>query len=182
MQVSFQPFPTLQTERLLLRAISHEDTPEMFRLRTDERVMRYIGRPRPRDMQDITEMIQRIQDMVHDNQGITWAISLKESGKLIGTIGFWQLQMEHYRAEIGYMLDPDFQGRGIMKEALAAAIDYAWNVMKAHTVDANVDPENTASRKFLEKNGFEQEAYFRENFFWNGKFLDTVVYGIVAKN
>lgn len=132
-------------------------------------------------MQDITDMIQRIQDMVQDNQGITWAITLRPAGKLIGTIGFWQLQMEHYRAEIGYMLDPDYHGKGIMKEALEAALDYAWNVMKAHTVDANVDPDNKASRRLLEQNGFQQEAYFRENFFWDGRFLDTVVYGMVTK-
>ena len=90
------------------------------------------------------------------------------------------MQKEHYRSEIGYALNPLFQGKGIMQEAMQAIIQYGFEIMKLHSVEANVNPANEASMRLLEKNGFVKEAYFRENYYFDGKFLDSVIYSLLA--
>ncbi|HYV95547.1 MAG TPA: GNAT family N-acetyltransferase [Chitinophagales bacterium] len=179
LSVSFNPFPLLATERLLLRQVSTEDAEEMFQLRSDPRVMQYIDRPIAASVQDALEFIQKIENSLTNNDGINWGITLKDQRKLIGTIGFWRIMKEHYRAEIGYALLPQFQRKGIMQEAIAIVLDYGFNTMKLHSVEANVNPANTASIKFLEKNRFVREAYFKENYYWNGKFLDSIIYSLL---
>jgi ribosomal-protein-alanine N-acetyltransferase len=98
----------------------------------------------------------------------------------MGTIGFWRIQKEHYRAEIGYLLHPSWQGKGIMREALKAVLDYGFQAMKLHSVEAHVNPSNASSIGLLEKCGFVREAYYRENYFYNGQFMDSAVYSLLA--
>jgi ribosomal-protein-alanine N-acetyltransferase len=130
-------------------------------------------------IQDALDLIKKMADSLTNNDGISWAVTLKDDGKLIGTIGFWRMMKEHYRAEIGYMLHPQFQGKGIMQEAMTIVLDYGFNTMKLHSVEANVNPANTASIKFLERNRFQREAYFKENFYYGGKFLDSAIYSLL---
>jgi len=79
------------------------------------------------------------------------------------------------------MLDPDFWGKGIMKEALLAAIDFGFNQMNLHSIEAHINPDNTASGMLLEKVGFVREAYFKEDFFFRGEFIDTAIYSLLGK-
>ncbi len=178
--VQFHPFPILTTERLLLREITEKDVHEIFRLRSNENVMRYIDRPRPQTTDDALIYINTIINAFKNNEGITWAISFQQSDQLIGTIGFWRIDKENYRAEIGYMLDDAFHRQGIMQEAMKVALDYAFDVMLLHSVEANVNPLNAASAKILEKNNFVREAHFRENYYYNGKFLDSFVFSLLS--
>src|SRR6185503_7077762 len=127
-------------------------------------------------IEDAAQFIQKINDSLTNNDGISWAITLKTDLKLIGTIGYWRIIKEHYRAEIGYLLHPDQQGKGIMQEALTAVLEYGFMVMKLHSVEANVNPGNVASMKLLERNNFNREGFFKESFYYNGKFLDSAVY------
>jgi ribosomal-protein-alanine N-acetyltransferase len=66
-----------------------------------------------------------------------------------------------------------------MQEALLKVINYGFKVINLHSIEANVNPGNAASIKLLEKNKFVREAYFKENYFYNGKFLDTVIYSLL---
>jgi len=178
--LNLDPFPILETSRLTLRQINKNDANEIFVLRSDTRVMKYILRPIAETLEDALQLIQIIADAETNDNGITWGITLKENPQLIGTIGYWQLKKEHYRAEIGYLLHLDFQGKGIMHEALSAVINYGFSEMKLHTIEADVDPNNTASMKLLERNSFIKEGYLKENYFFDGKFSDTVVYSLLT--
>lgn len=177
---NFSPFPTIITERLMLRAISLEDVKEIFELRCNKEVMRYIDRPRAQSSEDALQYIQKNIDLLQNNEGISWAISLKETPTLIGTIGFWRIDKDHHRAEIGYMLHPDQHQKGYMQEAITAVLEYGFSVMRLHSVEANVNPANEASKKLLQKNKFVQEAYFRENFYYNGQFLDSSIFSLIT--
>lgn len=106
---------------------------------------------------------------------------MKGTTSIIGTIGYWRMQKEHYRVEIGYILYNGYQGKGIVDEALKALIKYGFQTMQLHSIEANVNPANAASMKLLEKNGFVKEAYFKENYYYNGKFLDSVIYSLVNR-
>ena len=178
--IQFHPFPTLTTTRLILRAITEKDAREIFRLRSNENVMQYIDRPRPKTINDALSYINIITNALKNEEGITWGICFKYSDQLIGTIGFWRMDKENYRAEIGYMLDDAFHRQGVMQEALNVVLDYGFNIMHLHSVEANINPMNIATMKILEKNNFVHEAHFRENYYYNGKFLDSFVYSLLS--
>ena len=174
---NFSPFPEIQTERLLLRMMTTNDAEEILYLRSNDDVMKYIDRERTKSIEDAKSFLDKIDASLNSNNGIMWGITLKENpGKLIGNIGYWRLIKEHYRAEVGYMLHPSFWKKGIMKEALLRVIDFAFDEMNLHSIEANINPGNAASAMLLESTGFIKEAYFKEDFFFNGAFHDTIIY------
>jgi len=153
------------------------DAEEILYLRSNDDVMKYIDRERTKSIEDAKSFLDKIDASLNSNNGIMWGITLKENpGKLIGNIGYWRLIKEHYRAEVGYMLHPSFWKKGIMKEALLRVIDFAFDDMNLHSIEANINPGNTASAMLLESTGFIKEAYFKEDFFFNGAFHDTIIY------
>ena len=179
LEINFSPYHELVTERLLLRRVIFSDVNEVFELRSNPKTMQYIPRPILTSKEEALQHIQMIEDKIVDNEGINWAITLKGSSKLLGIIGHYRIKPEHYRAEIGYMLLPEYHGKGIATEAIKATVAYGFDQMKLHSIEAIIDPENTASARVLEKNGFVKEAHFRENEYYNGKFVDTVIYGLL---
>ena len=180
LHLNFEPFPFLNTGRLHLRNVTPDDAPEIFFLRSDPRMMEFLDRAPAASLQDALQFIHNINNQEKAGDAITWAITLKETPKLIGTICFWNIQKEHYRAEIGYALHSEHQRRGLMQEALTAVLDYGFTVLKFHSVEANVNPANVTSIKLLERNAFIREGYFRENYFYNGQFLDSAIYSLLA--
>jgi ribosomal-protein-alanine N-acetyltransferase len=180
LELNFNPFPTLSSDRLVLRETVEEDANEVFFLRSDEQVLQFLDRDPASSVNDAIQWIRMIRQGVSNNEYIAWALSLKDEKKLIGTISFWNVKKEHYRAEIGYALHPAHQGKGLMQEAMIVVLDYGFNVMKLHSVEANVNPNNAASIKLLERNNFVREAYHKENYYYNGKFLDSAIYSLLA--
>jgi len=180
LQLNFNAFPELFTERLVLRQISAADVKEVFQLRSDKNVMQFLDRPLAQSTDDAMALIQKIAAGHEKNENITWAITLQNQPELIGTIGFWRIDKENYRAEIGYLLHPGQQGKGLMQEAIATVLKYGFQTIKLHSVEANVNPANNASIKLLEKNKFVKEAHYKENYFYDGKFLDSAIYSLLS--
>lgn len=173
--------PTLFTERLCLRDFSEDDAPAFFELRRNESLMKYIGRPRAQSLQDALDLIIRVQQNAVNHDSVNWAISLRhQPNQLIGSIGYVSRKREHHRAEIGYLLAEQYHRQGIMTEALQAVLRYGFEVWQLHSVEATIDPRNLASAGILEKNGFTREALHREDFYWNGHFYDSAIYGLLA--
>lgn len=182
LEVNFSPFPELTTTRLLLRKLAVADAEQLLTLRSDEKVMKYIGKKPMENIDEANAFINLINDNVSNNSGINWAITLKEEpGKLLGVIGLWRIMKEHYRAEIGYMLRPEHWRKGITKEAILKVIDYGFKELKLHSIQGNISAINIASAKTLESTGFVREAFFKEDFFFDGKFEDTAIYSILNR-
>ena len=180
--ISFLPFTNLESERLLLRQITPDDVQEVFELRSNPETMKFIPRPLVTSHEEALGHIKMIQDKIESNEGINWAITLKPDNKLLGIIGHYRIKWEHFRSEIGYMLLPETHGKGIATEAIQLIIDYGFNKMKMHSLEGIIDPENTGSARVLEKNGFVKEAHFKENEFFDGKFIDSVIYSLLKKD
>jgi ribosomal-protein-alanine N-acetyltransferase len=177
LQLNFTPFPELATERLLLRKITMEDAPEIFFLRSDPAILQHLGKKPAATIKEAEEFIERVSNDILNNDGVIWAIALKEDpAKAIGTICFWRVDKGHYRAEIGYALIPACWQKGIMKEAIRTVLEYGFTVMGLHSIEARIGTGNIASAAVLESTGFVKEAHFREDFFYDGKFEDTIVY------
>ena len=180
LDISLGTFPVLQTNRLILREITLEDAPAVFAMRSDPEVMRYIGKLPQQELREAEAMIQEYLQAYANNEAINWAICYAESPELlIGTIGFWRFDKVNHRAEIGYTLSAAHWRKGIMSEAMQATLEYCFKYLNFHSIEANTDPENDASGLILEKHGFVQEAYFRENFYFEGKFLDSRIYSLL---
>ncbi len=178
---NFSPFPELTTQRLLLRQMTLADAPGVQRLRSNVAVMQYINRPLALTLQDAEAWINIILEALAKNDGISWCICLKETpAEHVGSIGLWRIEKENYRAEIGYMLEPHLQGKGLMYEALQKVVHYGFSELKLHSIEARIDPRNSASAALLRKGGFVQEAHFKENYFLRGHFADTAVYSLLT--
>lgn len=182
LQFNLTPFPILETENLILRQISLDDDREVFELRSNPETMKFIPRPLAETLEDAQKFIADCNSSIEKNDFINWAISKKEDNKLIGMVGFFRMQPENFRGEVGYILNPNFHGKGIMKEAIDKALKYGFEILNFHSIEAVIDPRNSASERILQKTGFSKEAHFKENFFYNDEFLDTVIYSLLKSN
>lgn len=176
MIINFNPFPVLSTVRLVLRQLKNEDAADLFVLRSNPALMKYIPRPIAKTVEDASAVIDMINGFIANNQSINWAITLKEEDKVIGMIGYVKISPENFRAEIGYMLHSDYHGKKIAEEALKAVVDFGFIQLKLHSIEAIVHPDNIASMKLLLKNNFEKEGYFRHFQFFEGKFIDAAIF------
>ena len=179
---NFSPFPNLETERLILRRLDKSDTAAILKLRGDAENMKFIPRPLAKTEEDALEHLANIDAKIENNEGINWTITFKDNNAFIGIIGHYRIKSENFRAEIGYMILPEFHGKGITTEAIKAAVDYGFDIMNLHSIEAIIDPENFASERVLQKNGFVKEGHILENEFYDGKFLDTVIYSLLKRN
>ncbi len=182
LQTKFEPFPILESERLVLRKIGSSDAPQLFELRSDEKVMRYIDRPIAKTLDDVFPFIAISSDLIERNEGIHWAICFKNENLLVANICLWHFSKEHFRVETGYSMLHRYWGQGIMSEAIQLILKYAFENMNANTVEADINPLNFRSATILERNGFLKEAHFKEKYFWNGKFRDSAVYVLLKSN
>lgn len=177
----FAAFPALETARFTLREVTIDDLAAVYKMMSDKRVTRYFGRPPMTALDEAAARIVSMRNDFRDQQGVRWGIARREGGELLGTCGYWRLLKPHFRAEIGYELDPACWGQGVMPEALGAIVGYGFETMGLHSIEANIDPENTGSRRVLEKLGFEREALLRDSYYLphEQRFSDTATYSLL---
>lgn len=182
LEINLHPFKNLETERLVLRRVAATDVKEIMELRGNPETMKFIPRPLVTNEEQSLEHFRLIDEKIENNTGINWAITIKGNPKLIGIIGHYRLQPENHRCEIGYMILPQHNGQGIVTEAIKVVLEYGFEDLNMHSIEAVIDPENYASERVLQKNGFVKEAHILENELWDGKFWDTVIYSILKRN
>jgi ribosomal-protein-alanine N-acetyltransferase len=180
--INFHPFQNLETERLLLRRLDENDYQEVIALRGNSETMQFIPRPLVKTKEQALEHLKMIDEKIVNNTGINWGITIKGNPKIMGIIGHYKIDFENHRAEIGYMSLPETYGKGYITEAIKVVLEYGFDKMNLHSVEAIIDPDNSASEKVLLKNGFIKEAHILENELWDGKFWDTVIYSLLKKN
>jgi [ribosomal protein S5]-alanine N-acetyltransferase len=170
-------FPTLETERLILREIISEDAPEVFGIFSDPKVMLYYDIEALTEPKQAFEVINRFTEWRQKEQGIRWGIALKGSGRILGTCGLiWK---RHNRSAIlGYDLSWDFWGRGIMTEALKPVLTYAFD-HEVNRVEAMTHTENVTSQRVLTRLGFQAEGILRDYFYFKGKFFDLKCFSLL---
>lgn len=133
--INFTPFPSLITERLYLRQVNSEDEHEFYILKSDEEILKYLE-AKAKTFDEAQLFMKRLNDGITQNEWILWGITLKEMNKLIGTICLWNISADYSTAELGYELMPNYQGKGIMQEAVTTVLKYGFEVMKLHLIEA----------------------------------------------
>jgi len=178
----FDTFPNLTTERLTLQLHEESDVDDLFILRSDPQVMTYMDKPVATDKSVVLQKIKEIRQDFAEKKGINWTMKLKNSNEVIGYMSLWRIDYTNHRVEIGYALKKEYWKQGLTFEAAKNVIDFAFNKLKAHSVMANINPENKGSESLLLKLGFKQEAYFREDFFFQGEFLDSAIFSLLVSD
>jgi ribosomal-protein-alanine N-acetyltransferase len=151
---TFTPFPILTTERLTLRQLIINDEQEIFTLRSNGEINKYLDRQIANTIDDARNFINKVNENINTNDSLYWAITLSDKNILIGTICLFGFSDENASCEIGYELLTNFQGQGIMKEAAEKVIDYAFNTIKVQKIEAFFHRDNQSSIKLLEKFSF----------------------------
>lgn len=152
--------PLLSTERLHLRGLLDSDTPQIMAIRSNPEVNKYLGRSNDITIDEARSFIKKIEGIVSRSEGFYWAVTLKEDNDLIGTICYWNLEPVDKKAEIGYELYPDQQGKGLMQEALSAVLTYGFETANFEIITAFPVEGNESSVKLLVKNGFYLAGQF----------------------
>ncbi|UZE11084.1 GNAT family N-acetyltransferase [Pseudomonas sp. B21-053] len=168
-------FPTLETQRLLLREIVTTDAPALLAIHGNARAMQWFG------MDPITEIAQAqalvetfAESRALPNPGIRWGIQDKTHEALLGNCGFFKWNRQWKSCSLGFALGQSAWGKGFMSEALQATLVWGFEQMQLNRIEATVHPENLACLKLLERQGFVQEGRLRQAGFWLGEHRDLL--------
>jgi len=173
-------FVNLETARLILRHFTDADLVPFMAYRNDPDVARYQGWERISEAEAHTFIAE--QKLVQPGVPGQWfqiAITLKETGTLVGDCALKIDEHDERQTEIGYTLARAYQGKGIAAEAVSRVLDYAFRTLELHRVIAITDCENTASVTLLERLGLRREGHFIQNVWFKGKWADEYLYAIL---
>lgn len=172
----FEVFPMLYSERLVLRTLKEQDRDALFELFSSPAVTRYHGTSTFVDIEQVDDFLYLMHSRYQQKTGIRWAVVLKDTGEMIGTVGINSI-VQH-RIVIGYDLQERFWGHGYMPEAVQAVTDYAFS-MGIHRIQAMVIPENHGSVRVLQKLGFQEEGLLRGWYLWEGRYWDMLSFSLL---
>jgi [ribosomal protein S5]-alanine N-acetyltransferase len=151
----FTTFPILTTKRLTLRQPANSDEQEIFTLRSDSEINKYLDRPKSTTINDARNFIEKVNENTGKGNSLYWAITLSGKDILVGTVCLFSFSDENEKCEIGYELMTGYQGQGIMKEAVEKVIEYAFNTIKVKKIEAVFHRDNQGSLKLLKKLSFK---------------------------
>jgi ribosomal-protein-alanine N-acetyltransferase len=132
-------------------------------IRSNAEVNKYLERSNDITIDGALSFIKMIQGIVSRGEGFYWAITLADKDEVIGTICYWNLEAANKKAEVGYELYPDQQGKGLMQEALLAVLNYGFETAGFELITACPLEGNESSVKLLSKSGFKLAGKFPSN-------------------
>jgi len=177
--MNWETLPIINSDRLSLRAITAQDVDDFYAIYSNLEVMRYWSTPPLPDKNAAGKLISQIHADFGRHEILKWGIALRSNDTLIGSVTLFHLDFTHRRAELGYALGRPYWGKGYMQETLKAVINYAFEDLNFHRIEADVDPRNSASIKTVERLGFQREGYLRERWQVNGEIQDALFYGLI---
>ena len=171
--------PSLRTGRLILRPFSPKDAPDVQRLAGDVAVAdTTLNIPHPYEDGMAEEWISTHQAVFDEGDGVTFAITMRETGELVGAISL-RMANRFHRAEMGYWIGKPYWGKGYCTEAVKAVIAYGFDEMELNRILAYHLTRNPASGRVMEKAGMRYEGHLRQHVCKDGVYEDLKLYGIV---
>ena len=173
--------PTLETPRLLLRPLLHTDLHEFLEINRDEVVTRYLPYPAWVAMDDAVSWYHRMLGLIADGKITYNAVVEKATSRIVGGTLLRDMDGDTGKLEVGYVLGREFWGKGLMREAVGATVDYAFAAPERRRVEAHIDARNFASQKLAESLGFQREAVLRDHWLDKGDVSDSTIYGVLRR-
>ncbi len=177
----FSKIPTLETERLILRRIRTDDVDDVFEYSSQSEVTKYLTWSPHVDKTYTMEYLNYIQTRYRTGDFFDWGVIDKTSGKMIGTCGFTRFDYVNNSAEVGYVLNPDFWGRGIAAEASFRVISFGFERLGLNRIECRYIIGNEASRRVMEKNRMRFEGVRREGMLIKGVYRDIGICSVLKK-
>lgn len=174
--------PDIETQRLRLRRLTMRDAQDIFEYGSDPIVARHVLWSAYRNIGEARGYLRFMLRKYRMGEPASWGIELKQSGKIIGTIGFMWIQYDNAAAEVGYSLSRAHWNKGIMTEALAALIDYGFSQLRLNRIEAQHETDNPASGAVMRKCGMLHEGTLRQRMLNKGKYVDVELYAILKKD
>ncbi len=170
------------TERLLLRPFELSDAESVARICNNVKLYRgTLSLPYPYTIDHAIGWISRNKENFENDKIYDFAITEKDSGKLVGAIGIGNDQ-KNKNGELGYWIDEQCWRNGYATEATKAIIDYVFNVKGFHRVFARHYKSNPASGKVMIKTGMSYEGELKDHILKDGVFETIICYGILNPN
>lgn len=155
-ETNYTPFPTLITDRLILRELETEDAKDIFAHRSEDRINHYLEDFRHTSLEQTQAFIRNVQNLITNGKSLFWILVEKGADRFIGTVCLWNISEEESKAETGFTIDPEFQGKGYMNEALSKVIGFGFNKMNLNVIEAYTHKNNEPSIRLLLRNKFKR--------------------------
>ncbi len=180
----FTRIPTLMTRRLTLRAMKPMDSYDMFEYAHRADVTRYLTwQPHP-SREYTRDYLEFIGKCYRNGEFYDWALIWCADGeyreKMIGTCGFTRFDYDNNAAEVGYVINPEYRGRGVAPEALARVLEFGFTELKLNRIEARYIVGNEVSRRVMEKVGMKFEGVRRQSLLNRGDYVDVGYCSILA--
>lgn len=175
----FKRIPTLKTERLILRKIEKTDLDDVYEYASDPAVPKYLMWYEHKAKEYTKQYLKFISKLYARKKFYDWAITY--NGKMIGTVGFSSINLKHNRAEIGYVLNRNYWGKGIAAEAVAKILEFGFLALNFNRIEAIFLPENAQSRRVLEKSNMKSEGIRRAALLVKEEYRDVEIYSILKE-
>lgn len=174
--------PKIYCKRIIIRKIEKSDAKNMFEYAKNKEVAKHVLWDAHRSVEDSMSVINYIQRLYKLGEPSSMAIALKDSNRIIGTIGYSKIDIEHNSAEIGYSLDMLEWNKGYMTEALMAMIDFSFRYLRLNRLEAQHELDNPASGVVLKKCGFVEEGLLRKRLYNKTTYADVKLYSILYED
>lgn len=179
----FSEFPILHTERLCLRQMRDEDVAALFAIFSDAETVYYLTDQNCTPYATPAEAKRCILDWTaqrfEQKKGLRWALTLIGDDTLIGTAGINWWDRDNHCAEIGYDLNREYWGQGLMPEAVHAILRWAFMNLAVQRIEADTTAGNLGSVRVLQKCAFVHEGTARRRYFALGRYWDNLRFGLL---
>lgn len=175
-ELLFEKFPQLMSQHYLLQNISHVKPENLLELYSHPEVIRYIDMPPLQSLKDAQKYLINATEYFNLQQKVIWAVCSKEQNNLLGVIRLYGINKEHHYANIGFELNRNYWGKGIISESLTTVLNFLFSQVQFNRIEAQTFVGNQRSIKLLERLGFVNEGRLHQNFLINNHYEDSYMY------
>jgi ribosomal-protein-alanine N-acetyltransferase len=168
-------FPTIQTNRLLLRQFVESDLENVFKGLSDPEIIKFYG-VSYKTIEDTKEQMKFFADLEKNETGIWWAVCSLDNAIFYGAGGLNSLSKEHKKAEIGFWLLKNYWGQGIMTETMPIICNYGFGQLGLHRIEGIVETDNLNCKYAMKKLDFKHEGTMKDSEIKNGRFISLDMY------
>ena len=158
------------------------DARDLFAYAQDPEVSRHVLWDTHRSLGESRQFLRGALRQYRRGQPSSFAITLKDSGRMIGTIGFMWVNLDHQSAEVGYSLSRDYWNRGIMTEALRQVVAFGFERLRLNRIEAQHEVDNPASGRVMAHVGMQYEGTLRKRIKNKGRYVDVALYAILRED
>jgi [ribosomal protein S5]-alanine N-acetyltransferase len=174
-------FHALESKNIYFKSLSLDDVQEIHGYASDKDVKRFIGWNLMHHLDETREHVETMINRELAGTHLYASVVLRSTQEIIGTIMLFNFDKEANHAEIGYVFHKEHWGKGYGTESVALTTDFAFKTLKLHKVNARVTDANIGSAKVLDKNGYVMEGQLKDQYFIEGKYFDSLLFGKIDR-